>query len=65
MKRDVGRLTTLGLSGIAALLALLATVQSFGVGSGFRLLDETPTALEQDLTQPMEQLEFRLPEFAQ
>ncbi len=65
MKRDVGKLLTIGLGAVCALLALAAILQSMGVGSGYRLAEESSAALEPDLTAPMEQMEFKLPDFAQ
>ena len=65
MKRQPGRLATILLGALCALLAVLATLQSFGIGAGYSLSQESPTALEADLTQPMQQLEFRLPPEAQ
>jgi general secretion pathway protein N len=65
MRRTLGQWTTLVLGALCALLALIATLQSLGVGSGYRLLAEQEVALDEDLTQPMQQIEFRLPAFAQ
>jgi len=63
--RDAGRLMTIVLGALCGLLALLATLQSLGIGSGYSLSSESPTALEVDLTQPMQQVEFQLPDFPQ
>lgn len=65
MRQNVGRLASIVLGVICGLLAVLATMQSLGIGSGYRLSAQSSTALEADLTQPMQQVEFRLPEFAQ
>jgi len=65
MKRDVGKLLTMGLGTACGLLALLAVLQSMGVGSGYSLADDSESALEADLTAPMEQMKFSLPEFSQ
>lgn len=65
MKRDAGRLATIVLGVLCALLAVFATLQTFGIGSGYSLGQDSPAPLEPDLTQPMQQLEFRLPDVAQ
>jgi general secretion pathway protein N len=65
MRRTLGQWSTLVLGGVCGLLALLATLQSLGVGSGYNLLDEEQVALDEDLTRPMQQIEFSLPAFAQ
>lgn len=65
MKRDLGQLATLVLGGVCGAFALIAVLQSLGVGSGYRLLDDEPTQLDADLTKPMQQVAFNLPEFSQ
>jgi general secretion pathway protein N len=65
MKRTLGQWMTLVLGALCALLAVIATLQALGVGSGYRLLEEQQVALDEDLTRPMQQIEFRLPAFAQ
>lgn len=65
MKRDLGQWMTLLLGGLCGVFALIATLQSLGVGSGYHLLDDEQVALDPDLSQPMQQVEFKLPEFAQ
>ncbi len=65
MKRDLGQWMTLVLGALCGLLALIATLQSLGVGSGYRLLSDEETTLDADLMQPMRQVEFKLPAFAQ
>ncbi len=65
MKRTLGQWMTVVLGVVCAVLALIATLQSLGVGSGYRLLAEQQVALDEDLTRPMQQIEFRLPAFAQ
>lgn len=64
MKRELGQWMTLILGGLCGVLALVAILQSLGVGSGYRLLADAPTELEPELTQPMQQIEFKLPDFA-
>lgn len=65
MTRNLGQRTTLVLGSICGVLALIATLQSFGVGSGYRLLADAPAPLDADLTQPMQEVQFKLPDFAQ
>ncbi len=64
MKRELGQWMTLVLGGLCGALALVAILQSLGVGSGYHLLADRPAELEAELTQPMQQIEFKLPEFA-
>ncbi|GMU43240.1 MAG: hypothetical protein IT479_10470 [Xanthomonadales bacterium] len=63
-RRDPGQWATLILGGLCGLLALLALLQTLGIGSGYRLLQDEPAALDEDLKRPMQQIEFKLPEFA-
>ena len=65
MKRDLGQWMTLVLGGLCGVFALIAILQSLGVGSGYHLLEDEQIALDADLSQPMQQVEFKLPEFAQ
>lgn len=65
MTRNLGQMATLVLGALCGLLALVAVLQSLGVGSGYRLLPDEGAALDADLTQPMQQIEFKLPAFAQ
>ena len=65
MKRDLGQLATLVLGGVCGVFALIAVLQSLGVGSGYRLLDDEPSELDADLTKPMQQVAFNLPEFSE
>jgi general secretion pathway protein N len=65
MKRDLGQWATLVLGAMCGVLALLAILQSLGVGSGYHLLEDQEAALDADLIQPMRQVEFKLPAFAQ
>lgn len=62
-RRDPGQWATLILGGLCGLLALIALLQTLGVGSGYRLHADEPVALDEDLKQPMQQVEFRLPDF--
>jgi hypothetical protein len=64
MKRELGQWMTLILGGVCGVFALIAILQSLGVGSGYHLLADQPAELEPELTQPMQQIEFKLPEFA-
>lgn len=64
MKRELGQWMTLILGGLCGVLALIAILQSLGVGSGYHLLADEPAELEPELTQPMQQIEFKLPDFA-
>ncbi len=64
MKRDVGQWMTIVLGSLCGLLGLLATLQSLGVGSGYQLRQDTAVALDADLSQAMQQIEFKLPPFA-
>lgn len=63
-KRDPGQWATLILGSLCGVCALIATLQTLGVGSGYRLLADEPAALDEDLKQPLTQIEFKLPEFA-
>lgn len=65
MKRELGQWMTLVLGALCGVFALIAILQSLGVGSGYRLLADQPTELEPELTQPMQQIEFKLPDLAQ
>ncbi|MFO1493628.1 MAG: hypothetical protein U1F26_03095 [Lysobacterales bacterium] len=65
MSRTVGQTLTLGLGSTCGLLAFVAVLQAAGVGSGYRLLADEPAPLEADLMQPMQQIEFKLPDFGQ
>lgn len=63
-RRDPGQWATLILGGLCGLLALLALLQTLGIGSGYRLLQDEQATLDEDLKQPMQQIEFRLPDFS-
>lgn len=63
MRRDPGQWTTLILGGACGLFALVALLQTFGIGSGYRLLSGEEARLDDDLMQPMQQIEFKLPDF--
>ena len=65
MKREIGQRLTLILGSLCAVLALIAILQSLGVGSGYSLLADEATELEAELVQPMQQIEFKLPDAAQ
>lgn len=65
MNRTPGQWATLLLGGLCGVLGLTALLQVLGVGSGYRLLSDQPGEIEPELLQPMQQVEFRLPEFAQ
>lgn len=65
MKRDLGQWITLVLGGLCGLFAFIALLQTLGVGAGYRLLDDQATTLDEDLTKPMQQVEFKLPDFAE
>lgn len=65
MKRDLGQRVTLVLGGLCGLCALVAILQSFGVGSGYRLLANQSSELDADLMKPMQQVAFNLPPFMQ
>lgn len=65
MKRELGQWMTLVLGALCGVFALIAILQSLGVGSGYRLLADEPAELEPELTQPMQQIEFKLPDLAQ
>lgn len=64
MKRELGQWMTLVLGGLCGAFALIAILQSLGVGSGYSLLPDKPAELEPELMQPMQQIEFKLPDFA-
>lgn len=64
MTRSFGQSTTLVLGGVCGLLALIALAQAMGVGAGYRLAADAPTALDDDLNKPMQQLEFKLSDFS-
>jgi hypothetical protein len=55
---------TVVLGGICGVLAFVAVLQAFGVGAGYRLAADAPLPLEEDLLQPLQPVEFRLPDFA-
>ena len=63
MKRDPGQWMTLILGGACGLFALVALLQTLGIGSGYHLLEGDEAKLDQDLMQPMQQIEFKLPDF--
>lgn len=63
MRRDPGQWMTLILGGACGLLALFALLQTLGIGAGYRLLAGDEARLDADLMQPMQQIEFKLPEF--
>ena len=63
MKRDTGQWMTLILGGACGLFALVALLQTLGIGSGYHLLEGDEAKLDQDLMQPMQQIEFKLPDF--
>ncbi len=65
MKRDLGQMLTLTLGGICGVFALIAVLQSLGVGSGYRLLSDESSELDADLMKPMQQVAFNLPDFSQ
>jgi general secretion pathway protein N len=65
MNRDLGTWITLILGGVCGLLALVAGLQALGVGAGVSPLPDEPKALEDDLQQPLQQVEIKLPDFAQ
>jgi hypothetical protein len=65
MKRELGQWMTLVLGGFCGFLALLATLQTLGIGSGYHLLEDESKELDADLMRPMQQVEFKLPEYAQ
>lgn len=65
MKRDLGQMTTIVLGGICGVFALIAVLQSLGVGSGYRLLSDESSELDADLMKPMQQVAFNLPDFSQ
>lgn len=65
MKRDLGQLTTLVLGVVCGVFALFAVLQSLGIGSGYRLLDDEASELDADLMKPMQQVAFNLPDFSQ
>lgn len=63
MRRDPGQWMTLILGGACGLFALVALLQTFGIGSGYHLLEGDEAKLDEDLMQPMQQIEFKLPDF--
>lgn len=63
MSRELGRDLTYGLGASCAVLAAIALLQFFGIGGGYRLLPDEPAPLEVDLTQPLRQMEFKLPDY--
>ncbi len=63
MRRDPGQWMTLILGGACGLFALVALLQTLGIGSGYHLLEGDEAKLDQDLMQPMQQIEFKLPDF--
>ncbi len=54
---------TVVLGAACGVLALVAVLQALGVGAGYRLSADEPLALEDDLMQPLQQVEFRLQDF--
>lgn len=62
--RTPAQALTVVLGALCGLLALVAVLQALGVGSGYRLADDEALALEDDLMQPLQQVEFRLPDFS-
>lgn len=65
MTRTPGQWATLVLGACCGLLALAALLQAAGIGSGYRLLADQTSELEAELTRPLEQAEFQLPDYAQ